>query len=377
MAPPESQHVFVRFSSLGDLVLCTALVAAVRRAHPSAPLHFVTTRAFLPLLERFPGGVSPVGLTALERRSFRKSHLFWEARAVARKLFHQNRHIILYDLHGVPKSALVILAFRLARWEAGGNARLEVRRTRKHTFARMLSVLLRRDLLGPRHVFREHLRLAGPELDASHLDASQPEASHRDAPQRNAPQPETPHLESRETGLSARRILLAPDAQRWKKRWLVSHWRILIMDLLNAPEGFELTLVGGERTLPPDLLSELATQFPGRVHNRLGSTALTDLPDIARAHALTVCGNSAWLHLTEAVGRPVVALAGPIVPGFGFSPWRPDSAELSVPNLRCRPCTRHGGGWCSQRGERFHACMKFIAPSTVLSEVRRRLKGSP
>src|SRR5690606_39127817 len=115
-------------------------------------------------------------------------------------------------------------------------------------------------------------------------------------------------------------------------------------------------------------------QGPHPLRNLLGKTRLEALAGIAAQHQVAVCGNSAWLHIAEAVGTPVVALAGPIVPGFGFSPWLPESVELSV-SLPCRPCTLHGDGACHLRGDRHHACMRDISAAQVFQALKERLRG--
>ena len=55
--------LLVRFSSIGDVILTTPLVRALRRRHPEAELTFVTKRAFVPLVSDNP---HLTGVVALE-----------------------------------------------------------------------------------------------------------------------------------------------------------------------------------------------------------------------------------------------------------------------------------------------------------------------
>ena len=213
---------------------------------------------------------------------------------------------------------------------------------------RWLSVLLMKQIFAKRYVFQEHLDLVQRAL---HLQPTQ----------------RLPHLRT-EPGLERRPwALLAPDARHWKKRWPARHWNGLVQKILSTKSIQGVTLVGGKDSLPPELVAQWIQQYPGRIENMLGQTQIHELADLAAQHKVTVCSNSAWQHLSESVGTPVVSLAGPIVPSFGFSPFLDESRELSVP-LACRPCTRHGQGICYLRGTQHHACMTLISPNDVIAE---------
>jgi heptosyltransferase-2 len=80
---------------------------------------------------------------------------------------------------------------------------------------------------------------------------------------------------------------------------------------------------------------------------------------------LTLTNDSGLLHLSEAVGTPVVALFGPTVRAFGYQPTLPQSRLLEV-DLDCRPCSRNGKRPC-WRGD--HACLASLAPEQVLDAV--------
>lgn len=352
--PPESPkdtYIF-RLSSLGDLVLCTPLLKALAR-DPKRQLTFVTEKKF----EAFVKSSSPVSLRVLPIDTAARGLLkfFRAGWNEGRRVRAQRRGAIeVFDLHGVLKSRLWIWGFVLGAYHR--TLRIEVRQTPKKGWRRLLSAWLHRDFLGSRHVYREHLALIDP------ASLEKPELKISVSP--------SPALESgaRQTARSPR-VLIAPDAQHWKKRWPAHHWESLLKKILRET-NWEFTLVGGLRALPIDLIDDLAAQAPGRLHNLLGQSQLEDLATIAAKHVATVCGNSAWLHISEAVGTPVVTLAGPIVPGFGFSPWLATSRELSVDNLPCRPCTRHGDGACVLKDDRFHACMKDISSDEVFTALK-------
>lgn len=350
-------HLFLRLSALGDLVLCSALVAEVAARDPGARLIFATDARLAPLLTSFPARVE---VLALSRPRLGLLGWIWLGYKNGRSLRLPDSRTELrtvFDLHGVGKT----LAFRagLALALAGVPRTWQVLSTRKYGFRRWLSIVLRRDLLGARFVYREHLALAGR---AQFPAATRPTLVSEKTPQLLTP-PGSPTRVPRS-------VLAAPDASHWKKRWPADSWRLLLGKLLS--DGHSVTLVGGARALPQDVIDDLEALGGERWQNLLGRTEVTELPAIAARHAVTVCSNSAWLHISEAVGTPVVALAGPIIPGFGFSPWQRVSEELSV-QLKCRPCSKHGDGLCYRTGDDFHACMRNLTPDQVSLALERVL----
>jgi heptosyltransferase-2 len=73
------------------------------------------------------------------------------------------------------------------------------------------------------------------------------------------------------------------------------------------------------------------------------------------------------MHMATAVGTPVVALFGPTVRQFGFTPYRARATILERP-LDCRPCSAMGGPRCPLG---HHRCLGEITPDEVFEAVRR------
>ncbi len=348
-------RLLIRLSALGDIVLCSALVAKIQQKYAGDALIFITQKAFKDFVTRsFPQPLKVIGMDSAGWGIF---IYFYYGFRLAALLKAQNRQDIeVYDLHGVAKSSAFIWGFRLKALLLG--MRVSAFKSEKFSLRRNLSVFFGKDLLGRRHNFRAHLKaLKSTEILSS------------DTPLLLATRP-TPNSQR------SFHLLVAPDSQHWKKRWILTYWEELLPRLLREHLELRVSLVGGSECLPEELTEDLSKEFGERVHNLLGQTAVEKLPEIAAGADLCLCGNSAWLHISEAVGTPVISLAGPIVPGFGFSPWRAESIEMGV-ELNCRPCSRHGGGLCKYVGSEFHACMKEIRPESVFEEVSKFILEVP
>ncbi|MFC1499748.1 glycosyltransferase family 9 protein [Candidatus Zixiibacteriota bacterium] len=163
--------------------------------------------------------------------------------------------------------------------------------------------------------------------------------------------------------------VLAPGSIWPTKRWLFDHWVSLAGWYAQA--GLSVVWIGSddEREVCENMAtaSETGITAAGELSWQ-GTAAL-----LSQAHVL-VANDSAPVHLAGSVGCPTVALFGPTVPGFGFSPIGRGSVSMGV-RLGCRPCRLHGGRHCPEGHFR---CMTDLLPARVLNvsvEVIRSTRG--
>lgn len=352
MTKPSSPHrvdVVFRHSALGDVILTTGFVQK-HAATVGAPLYFVSQSTFAPLVvKHFPQhpALHAIDLVANgwcgAGQALRRG---WTLARNLRQKHSQISELNYYDLHGNLKSS----AFALGIWLGLAATGCEVRlwKYNKHSWARSLSVWLRRDLLGKRWVYQEYQKILPSDKTFSPLLRVTNSANAREG------------------------ILLAPAASKWKKEWPVAHWESLIRSLLKEKPEHSISIAYPRGHQLSETLRTTLGGLAGQI-TWLDRLNTEDMVDVAAQAKLCVCSNSAWLHVSEAVSTPAISLEGPIVDGFGFSPWQNGSVSLAVNDLECRPCTKHGGGKCQLRGERFHACMTELTIETVSKSIDSQL----
>jgi ADP-heptose:LPS heptosyltransferase len=350
-------NLVLRFSALGDVVLCSAFTQALE-----GETLFLTSENLKPFVEEaFPGPIKVYGLKKPKRGlwGWFKAGLDF---AGFLRLYAAPRipELKVWDLHNVSKSVLFTWGLQLGLERSRIVERLQLRRTPKQRLRRWMLLLLKKDPIDDaRHVFQRHLALLDPTSKNAMMKPRL--VSHARLPEFRAGQREL-------------RVLIAPDAQHWKKIWPVAYWKTLLL-ALGRVESLRLhvTLVGHRAWIDEAWLNgELRREHPHLlVENLQTRTGLQDLARIASEHHLTLSSNSAWQHISEAVGTPVLSLAGPIVPAFGFAPWMRASREVAV-ELGCRPCTLHGDGICYRLNDH-HACMKHVTPQRVLQQMWQML----
>ena len=319
----------VRFSSIGDVLLTTPLLRALKHRHPDDELYFVTKRAMAPLVENNPHVTAVVALEPGERiidlarrlRALRPTHGL--------------------DLHGSLRSAALRLLVR-TRWSSYS----------KRKFARSALIAAKLDLYGKRFPVAERYFEAARAFDVT-PDGEPSEfflAEHARARV-------TAWLGER--GLNTRPLAaIAPGAAHATKRWPLDHWRMLADRLRQM--GYGLVAVGGPDDRP--LITELDTA----VVNAAGELTLQETGACLERAAVVVSGDTGVMHMATGVGTPVVALFGPTVEAFGFFPYRA-RATVVQRQLACRPCSAMGTERCPLG---HHRCLVDIVPDEVAAAVQ-------
>lgn len=327
--------LLVRFSAIGDIVLTTPLIRALRARHPAASITYLTRAEFLPLLAYNPHLTEVVGWE-------RATPLAALARRLADRGFTHR-----LDLHRSLRS-------RALRWHLGGRWTSYP----KHRVARAALIRLKQDLYRDRRPVAERYFDAARALDVT-PDGGPPECFLSQAQTREAER----FLQERSVGVARQLLALAPGAAHRTKRWPVHHWTNLAHRLIDL--GNDLVVVGGPDDAP--LAEALAAALHGRAASAAGTFDLGGTAALLKRARALIGGDTGVMHLATAVGTPVVALFGPTVEAFGFFPYRAKATVLQK-DLPCRPCSAHGSDECPLR---HHRCLQDLMPEEVLEALRK------
>jgi len=320
----------VRFSSIGDVLLTTPLVRALKRRHPDAELFFVTKRAMAPLVSENPNIAQVIalepgeGITQFARR----------VRAV--------RPTHGLDLHGSLRSSALRLLVR-CRWTSYSKRKL----------ARTTLIATKLNLYKGMVPVAERYFEAARALDV-HPDGGPPEFALSAAARERVAHWLDGH------GLATKPFAaLAPGAAHATKRWPIEHWRLLAARLERM--GYGLVVVGG----PDD--QDLARHLGSKAVNAAGEFTLQETGACLARATVLVSGDTGVMHMATGVGTPVVALFGPTVRAFGFFPYTTRVVVLQR-EMSCRPCSAMGTERCPLG---HHRCLVDIAPDEVAAAVQR------
>lgn len=161
-------------------------------------------------------------------------------------------------------------------------------------------------------------------------------------------------------------VCLAPGSVWPTKQWGLEKYQQLAKDLTE--QNRTVVLVGSAAESP--LASQIAKVCP-QVYNYVGKTQLVDLAQLISLCDVLVSNDSGAMHMAALVGTPSVSIFGPTVLEFGYQPWNPLSQVLENQQLKCRPCSSHGGKVCPIGT---HECMTSIGTSSVMQAVHKSLE---
>ncbi len=327
----------IRFSSIGDILLTTPVLRALRQKWPKGRISFLTKERFAPLLQGNPH-VDEL-LTLKEGAGVLE--LYRLGRSLARRRWH-----ILADLHSSTRSSL-IRRIMPADFMATCT---------KSLLKRSLLIYTRLDLYGPEppSVPERYAACMAPygvcldqgpcELYLDHNDRSLAEK------QIVARWPDSPNF-----------LALAPGAAWPTKRWPAERFAQAAAELASRHE-LKVILLGSGKDLDA---CEQVGKYLGQKNclNLAGRLPLRGSAAAVEKSRILLTNDTGLMHIATAVGTPVVAIFGCTTRHLGYFPYRAGKAKVIETNLYCRPCTHNGRKRCPLGHFR---CMKDIGAEMVL-----------
>jgi lipopolysaccharide heptosyltransferase II len=334
LVPPNI--LIVRFSSIGDLLLTTPLLRAIRERHPDSRITYVVREDMADTLRNnsritqlvtWERGSPLVDLAlALRRQEWtHRLDLHCSLRSYAL------RRLVGGRWHGYPKHRIRRKLVIATRGKRGGA--LQPVAERYFAAAEGLDV-------APDQRSLEFFTTPGAETRADEL------------------------LERHGLGKERPLVALAPGAAHFTKRWPERHWVALIRQL---GRDHDVLVLGGKAE--EVLGARVADASPGLAVSVAGQFRHDTNAAILKRTRTLVAGDTGLLHLATAVGTPVIGLYGPTVEAFGFFPYHAMATPLQL-DLPCRPCSSQGTARCPLKD---HHCMEQLEPAAVLAALARNI----
>ena len=338
---PHPRILLVQTGFLGDIILTTPLVAALRRQHPRAEITMLVTPAGAPLVSAHPG----LDRVLVDDKRGRGRGLGGLARLVRR--LRAERFSLAIAAHKSVRTAIALRAAGIPRrvgFASAPGARFYTDRVERPADAHD------RDRL---------LRLLAPLAIATEPDAgAQPWIAMDEATRERARRLLAPfHADGRPL------VAVCPGSAWRTKRWPAASFGALVRRL--EADGDRCLLLGApdERTLT----AAVQAAAGGGGVDLGGETDLPLLAAVLARVAVAVTNDSAPMHVANALGVPLVAVFCATVPAQGYGPLGARALVVER-DLACRPCGRHGGAHCPRGTD---DCMELVTADEVWAAVAR------
>jgi heptosyltransferase II len=155
---------------------------------------------------------------------------------------------------------------------------------------------------------------------------------------------------------------IAPGSVWATKRWLPERFAE-VADLLIKKAGAKVVFLGSEED--QKLCLELANQMVEKPVILAGKTNVLQSAAIISFCKVVLSNDSAPVHISSAMKRPVVVIFGSTIPKFGFAPYG-EGHLIIEKEMSCRPCGIHGRRKCPERHFR---CMREITTEDVFQAI--------
>lgn len=172
-------------------------------------------------------------------------------------------------------------------------------------------------------------------------------------------------LETADIGPRQPLVVIHPGAGTTVKRWTEEQWSS-VGDALAGQLDATVVLTGTEREQP--LIQEIAVRLSVPFYPLAGDTSVRQLAALYQRAKIVLGPDSGPLHLAAAVGTPTVTLFGPADP-VEFGPWGPRDRHLVLTStIGCRPCRILNWDHDDLMN---HPCVRDITVAQVLYAARR------
>jgi ADP-heptose:LPS heptosyltransferase len=322
----------VRFSSIGDIVLTTPVLRALKKQLEDCEIHFLTKSSFRSVIQH--------------NEFIDKVITIDESIKEVTKTLKDEKYDWVIDLHNNIRTKS--LKFRLGR---------PSKKFPKLHWKKWKLVKFKKDEMPNIHVVERYFQAV------EHLGVK-PDNQPCDFPI-----PESESINLKEYTLEGKRFCAVVVGAKFKTKQLPVQKLIEIINGIDLP----VILIGGpdDKVLADELMIGLSRPD---VYNSCGKHSILGSASILKQSAQVLTNDTGMMHIASCYDVPIISVWGNTVPSLGMYPYRPeDKSSFSiheVEGLNCRPCSKIGYASCPKG---HFDCMLKQNTEGIVKDVNSRL----
>ncbi len=312
--------LIVRLSSLGDILLTTPVIRALKIKYPGSEIDFVCKEQFIDAVKYNP--------------HLSNKYIYVDEPDFYSKL-QERKYDLILDLHNNFRSRKISQILKV-----------ETARFQKPSIRKFLLVKFKINRLLPVVSIPERYASAlnGLKLDGKGLELFLPENI------------------SSNLNDGKQYIGICPGSQHFTKQYPIDYQKRFAELLLS--KGFTPVLFGGSSDR--EVCAEIASSVNGVIDLSNDNDLFKTAADMKKCKLL-VCNDSGLMHTATALKLPVIAIFGSTVKEFGFSPYGTKNLVLENNEVTCRPCSHIGKSSCPKG---HFNCMRSLTPEFLFDNFK-------
>lgn len=287
--------LIIRLSSFGDIILTFPLIKHIKELFPESRIDYITKDEYIQLVS---ANKDIDAFFTFGKNSIKD----------LRKIIKSRNYELIIDLHNNIRSIFLRL-FQNAK----------IVRYKKRNLKKFLLVLFKINL------FKEIIPVYNKYILAVAKIFTEIKTNYVTADLNIA--------QTAESGY----ILMCPTSKHFTKTYPKEKFR----DIAIKNQNQTFYLVSGNSQNEREICGFIADGNLN-VKNLSGETDFNKLMSLIKNSKFVICNDSGILHLSESIGKKVIAIFGSTVREFGFYPQLKESVIIENQNLDCRPCSRAG-----------------------------------
>jgi len=335
--PPNSRLLFIRIRNLGEAVLDTANLRALKRWRPDLQITTLVEELYADLFAADP----ELGVIALPRGEQAKRSTVLARLNLIRQLRREKFRAVV-NLHGGPASAQ--FSFSSGAPDRIGSAHFH------HRYAYNLHIPPAEEILGRKGLHTVEYQFGQFKWLGLPGDEPGPTKLFVDPKKRISAE-----AKLREAGVELEQpyAVLAPTSEFYTKKWVPQRYAAVAERLLER--GLQIVMTGAP-TAEQRMQLQAVQDATGQRLNSLSSLSIGELVAVVAGSRILIGNDSGPAHIAAAVETPLVVLFGPA----SSERWRPwgnpggKTAELVQNYFPCNPCS-------------MYTCEAFAEPECIRS----------
>jgi ADP-heptose:LPS heptosyltransferase len=300
--------LFVRFSSIGDIVLTFPVVRCTKEQVPNVEIHYLTKTRFHSLLSACP--------------QIDRAHVFQGSLFQTAQLLRKEKFDLVIDLHHNLRTTILLAL--LGR---------PFSRFKKLNFQKWLLTRFKRNVLPKIHVVDRYFGAVKKLGVVNDLKNNQFFISE-----------EIYHEKFWDVLPKNDFIAMAIGAQFATKKLRLEG----MIEFLSKVK-FPVILLGGEED--NEIAQRIIDQLkPQNIIHLCGKTSISGSAAIVKKAKVLVTHDTGMMHIASCFEVPILTIWGNTVKDFGMYAYRPENNEtvvhFEVQDLACRPCSKIGHASC-------------------------------